>query len=70
MVRLGVVGCGAVVRAYHMPALAAVPEITVSALCDLNRHRAIRLQKEFELDAVVTETVDALAAVWTPHSWP
>jgi predicted dehydrogenase len=61
MVRLGIVGCGAVVRIYHMPAIPAVPAIRVSALCDLNCQQAVRLKKEFGLDAAVVTSLDDLA---------
>jgi len=61
MIRLAIVGCGAVVRQYHMPALSGVENVTVSALCDLNRQNAERLRKQFRLTAEVTDNLDSLA---------
>src|SRR5258708_5401664 len=37
MIRLAIVGCGAVVRHYHMPALIGIDNVAVSVLCDLTR---------------------------------
>lgn len=34
VLRLGLVGCGKVVEAFHLPALAAIPEISVTAIAD------------------------------------
>jgi predicted dehydrogenase len=61
MVRLAIVGCGAVVRHYHMPALAGIDNVEVSALCDLNRATADRLRRQFRLRVPITEDVDSLA---------
>lgn len=61
MVRLAIVGCGAVVRHYHMPALLALENVEVSALCDLNRRNAERLRRQFRLAASVIEDVASLA---------
>jgi predicted dehydrogenase len=40
MIRLGLVGCGKVVEAFHLPALAHVPGLTLSALVDVDTSRA------------------------------
>ena len=61
MIRLAIVGCGAVVRQYHLPALTGVENVTVSALCDLNRQTAERLRRQFRLTAEVTDKLDSLA---------
>jgi predicted dehydrogenase len=61
VIRLAIVGCGAVVRHYHLPALAGLESITVSALCDLNPQHAERLRNQFRLGAEVTDKLDTLA---------
>ncbi len=61
MIRLAVVGCGAVVRQYHLPALAGVENVTVSMLCDLDRRSAESLRRRFGLAAEVTDKLDSLA---------
>ena len=60
-VRLGIVGCGAVVRHYHLPAIVRLDNVTVSALCDLNRLQAERLRRQFHLPGEVTDNLEALA---------
>ncbi len=54
-VRLGIVGCGAVARAYHIPALAQIAQIRVAVLCDRNIAIAKSLRKEFGLAAEVSD---------------
>jgi predicted dehydrogenase len=44
-----------------MPALTGVENVTVSALCDLNRQTAERLRRQFRLTAEVTDNLDSLA---------
>jgi predicted dehydrogenase len=61
LIRLAIVGCGAVVRHYHLPAIAGLENVTVSALCDLNQQHAERLRRQFRLAAEVTDKLDTLA---------
>lgn len=61
VMRLAIVGCGAVVRQYHLPALASLDNITVPVLCDLNLHHAEQLRSQFRLRADVTDTLDTLS---------
>jgi len=61
MIRLAIVGCGAVVRQYHLPALAGVENVTVAALCDLRRDHAERLRRQFRLTAEITDDLAVLA---------
>jgi len=60
MIRVGVVGCGAVVRAYHMPAIRSVRALSVAVLCDLKRQNAERLQKMYRVEAAVTDRLEDL----------
>lgn len=60
-VRLAIVGCGAVVRHYHLPAIVRLDNVTVSALCDLNPQQAERLRRQFRLTGEVTDNLEVLA---------
>jgi predicted dehydrogenase len=61
VVRLGIVGCGAIVRETHLPVIVAEPDVAVTALCDLDRRNGERLRAEFGLDCTVTESLADLA---------
>jgi predicted dehydrogenase len=61
VIRLAIVGCGAVVRQYHLPAIASLDNIKVSVLSDLNRQHAEQLRSQFRLSAEVTDSLDALS---------
>jgi predicted dehydrogenase len=60
-VRLGIVGCGAIVREAHLPVIVGDPRIEVAMLCDRNRKNALVMQREFGLECRVTETLSDLA---------
>jgi len=47
--KLGIIGCGAVVELIHLPALGRVPEVTITSLADLNIKRARELKKKYGL---------------------
>lgn len=53
-VRLGIVGCGAIVREAHLPVAVADPGVEVAMLCDRNLGNAALLGREFGLDAAIT----------------
>jgi predicted dehydrogenase len=55
--RLGIVGCGAVVRQYHLPALTQIPQVRTTVLCDKKRANALRLKRQFGLSAEITDDV-------------
>ena len=40
MIRLGILGCGRVVEVFHLPALAQVPDLTLTAVMDVDQTRA------------------------------
>jgi predicted dehydrogenase/nucleoside-diphosphate-sugar epimerase len=42
-IKLGVVGCGAVLRKCHLPALRELPDVTIAALVDNNIERALEM---------------------------
>ena len=53
-VRVGIVGCGAIVREAHLPVITSEPGVEVAMLCDRDRGNAARLAREFGLDAAIT----------------
>lgn len=58
-VRVGIVGCGAIVREAHLPVAIAEPGVEVTLLCDRNPGNATLLAREFGLDArITTELAD------------
>ncbi|NQU11705.1 Gfo/Idh/MocA family oxidoreductase [bacterium] len=59
--RLGIVGCGAVVRDFHLPALRQVPAVVIRVLCDTHEASARLLRTQFGLEAVLTTRVGDLA---------
>ncbi len=54
-VRLGIVGCGAITEAAHLPAALSLPSVEVTALCDPNGAQLRRLQMEFGLGPILYE---------------
>jgi predicted dehydrogenase len=58
-IRLAIVGCGAITESGHLPAALRSPLIDVSALVDLRVENARRLAKQFALDCLVTDSLDA-----------
>lgn len=50
--RVGVVGAGSVVRAFHMPGWAVVPDAEVVAVCDLHQGTAEKLAHDFHVQRV------------------
>ncbi len=53
--RLGIVGCGAIVREAHLPVLASDPQIELAVLCDRHAASASMLRREFRLTSAITE---------------
>jgi predicted dehydrogenase len=43
MIRVGIVGCGPVARHHHAPALAALPDVQIAAVCDVAEENARQL---------------------------
>jgi predicted dehydrogenase len=48
-IRLGIVGCGAVTRIYHLPASKLVPSIEIAVLVDKNLELAKTLSKKYKI---------------------
>lgn len=63
-VRIGVIGCGAIVHEAHMPVLMANTDVDVTVLCDRNIANATKLRDAFGTGAeVVSDVVDVLKHV-------
>lgn len=48
-VRVGVIGCGAVLEYYHLPAVRSLSDIEIKALADINEKRVERITRKFGL---------------------
>ena len=74
-VACGIVGCGAVVQEYHLPALVQNPALDLRVLCDKNLDQANLARQRFQLTAITTTTVADLvgkvtaALVAVPPRW-
>ena len=55
--RVGIVGCGPVVREYHLPMLTTMPELQIVALCDKSAQVARLANGGFQLNALVATTI-------------
>lgn len=71
--RLAIVGCGAVVERYHLPASLCVPEVEITALVDVNLARAEHLAKRFGVPYALADhrqvlgRADAVLLATPPH---
>ena len=57
-IRIGVVGCGAIARRSHLPALLANPDVEVTGLCDIDREALQDAVKRFGLVVEQYETIE------------
>jgi predicted dehydrogenase len=61
-VRLALIGCGRVIERYHLPALAAIPQMRVSCLVDPSHERRRELAGKFPDAPTFADIEQALAA--------
>ncbi|MEM1549079.1 MAG: Gfo/Idh/MocA family oxidoreductase, partial [Candidatus Methanomethylicia archaeon] len=47
--KVGVIGCGSVLKRFHLPAVRKIPEIEVKALADINEKRIKEIINKFNL---------------------
>lgn len=72
-IRLAIVGCGAVVEQFHLPAARRVPEVEIVALADPDLERARELSRRFGIPKAVAdyretlEEADAFLLATPPH---
>lgn len=55
-VKIGVIGCGAVLERFHLPAAKKIQEIVIKALADINEERMKKVVEKFGLKNVETYT--------------
>ncbi len=58
--RVGVIGCGAIARKAHLPALKSINNIDVWAVSDINRRVAERVAKKFNVPNIYTDYKELL----------
>ena len=54
MLKVGIIGCGGIAEKKHMPALAAIKDVSMTAFCDISRERAEDMSKKFGRHNAVT----------------
>lgn len=61
-VRFAVVGCGAVARRHHVPALLGNPRTEIAALCDIEEEPARAVRERFKLGSTIYQNLDQVLA--------
>ena len=59
--RIGVIGCGGIFNAVHLPAYVAMDNVEIVAVCDIIEERAQKAAKTFTDAAVYTDYKDVIA---------
>ena len=62
MLRCAIIGCGSIVEDLHMPALKALPEVKLEAVCDTNHERLANFGKRYGITRLYDD-IDKLVAV-------
>ena len=55
-IRAGIIGCGGIANAKHLPSLKHVKEVEVVAFCDIIEERAVKSAKNFGTESAKTFT--------------
>ena len=58
--RIGIVGAGGIVRQRHLPGLLALPNVQVTAVCNLRIETAQRIAREFHIPEVMDDWAEML----------
>ena len=45
--RIGIIGCGGIANAKHMPAISKLQDVEMTAFCDIIKERAEKAAKEY-----------------------
>jgi predicted dehydrogenase len=56
-VRLGIIGCGAVVFEYHIPAFLEMPNVVITCLYDRDEKNALKIKRAYGLNAKIAKSV-------------
>jgi len=59
-VKVGIIGCGAVAKAIHIPTLLRVKDVEIVAVCDIDKAEAKKVANLFNINGYYTETSDML----------
>ncbi len=62
MIRLGLMGCGAVADYGHVPAIKAMPEFILASIYDPSRERVEAIRDKFEVEGCFTDSAAFLAS--------
>ncbi len=78
ILKIGIIGCGGIANGKHMPALSKLPNVKMTAFCDIIESRALKAREKYgDPDALVTTdyrrvlddpTIDVVH-VLTPNRW-
>jgi len=60
--RFAIVGCGAVARRHHLPALLRNPGVEIAVLCDIAEEPARLVKERFKLRSAICQDLDELLA--------
>ncbi len=47
LLRVGIIGCGGIANGKHMPSIKKVPEVEMTAFCDIIKERAEKAAAEY-----------------------
>lgn len=77
MLQVGIIGCGYEAQHHHTPGLAAIPDVRISAVCDLHKERAAALAERYQVPYYTTveamlesETLDIVDVVTREEGRP
>lgn len=59
--KFGVIGCGGIARNTHFPSLAALPDVEITAICDVNQECTKELAEKYGIKHVFTNYEDLIA---------
>lgn len=54
-IRIGLIGCGGIARSMHAPALAAVPDIEIAAICDVDEACTAQVADKYGIKQVFSD---------------
>jgi predicted dehydrogenase len=61
LIRIGVLGCGAVATELHLPALRKLPDVEITAVCDIDLQRAQTVAQQFNSRHSLQNYADLIA---------
>lgn len=61
--RIGIIGCGGITRAAHLPAYAKLNNVEIVALCDIKIEKANALAEEYNIEKTFENYIDMMDSV-------